>query len=291
MNEVVKYENRVNSLGLSGFSAVELNLFMLLCSKTKNKGQELIELDYGNLKKLLGLEKQSDKYLHEELYKMSSKMTKINGNFKNDKKFVAFNLFSTFSGDLEEKKLTVRVNIDFEFLLNEITKNFTRFELSEFVKLESKYSKNLYRLLKQYRKTGTYRVEAEKFRELMDCPKSYTNKFFMRDCVNVAVKELSRGYFDDLKVTPIKAPKRGAPIVAYEFTFKPTKNIPGQYSLDDYNEEEEPKKPRKRSGKNAKNCFNNFHQREYDYDALEKGLLQNDHAEKGEENDSTGKTE
>ena len=269
MNEVVKYDNKVNSLALSGFSAVELNLFMLLCSKTKDKGQELIELNYGDLKRLLGLEKQSDKYFHEELYKMSSKMTRINGNFKNDKKFVAFNLFSTFSGDLEEKTLTVRVNVDFEFLLNEITKNFTRFEFSEFIKLESKYSKNLYRLLKQYRRTGTYKVEADRFRELMDCPKSYPNREFMRVCVNVAVKELSRGYFDDLQVTPIKAAKRGAPIIAYEFTFKPSKDVPGQYGLSDYDKEpEEKKKPRK----GTKNKFNNFNQRKYDYADIERRL-------------------
>jgi len=276
MNEIVKYDNKVNSLALSGFSAVELNLFMLLCSKTKDKGQELIELNYRDLKRLLGLEKQSDKYFHEELYKMSSKMTRINGNFKNDKKFVAFNLFSTFSGDLEEKTLTVRVNVDFEFLLNEITKNFTRFEFAEFVKLESKYSKNLYRLLKQYRKTGTYRVEADKFRELMDCPKSYQNMYFMRDCIGVAVKELSRGYFKDLQVTPIKAAKRGAPIVAYEFTFKPSKDVPGQYGLSDYTEDTTEKKKNPRS---TKNKFNNFHQRKYDYEDLERKMQQSQETE------------
>lgn len=275
MNEVVKYENKVNTLSLTGFTAVELNLFMLLCAKTKDKGQELIELDYVELKNLLGLEKQADKYFHDELYKMSAKLTKINGNFKNDRKFVAFNLFSTFSGDLDTRTLTVRVNIDFQFLLNELAKNFTRFELSEFVQLESKYSKNLYRLLKQYRRTGTYRVEADKFRELMDCPKSYQNMYFMRDCVSVAVKELSNGYFKNLKVIPIKAHKRGAPIVAYEFTFKPTKDIPGQFNLD-YYQDEEPKKQTRRTGKNPKNRFNNFHQREYDYDAMEKQLLKSE---------------
>lgn len=278
MNEIVKYENRVNTLPLSHFSAVELNLFMLLCAKTKNKGQDLVTLTYKDLKKQLGLEKQTDKYFHKELYSMSGKLSKIRCNFSDENKFVVFNLFSTFIGDLENRTLQVRVNIDFQYLLNEITKNFTRFELQEFVKLESKYSKNLYRLLKQYRKTGTYKVEAEKFRELMDCPPSYSNMYFMRDCVNVAVKELSQGYFKDLKVTPIKAAKRGAPIVAYEFTFRKTDQVPGQMNLDtDTDAAKSPTAPKKR-GRPRKNAFNNFHERDYDdsfYDALAKMDLTN----------------
>lgn len=266
MNEVVKYENRVNALPLSGFSAVELNLFMMLCANAKDRGQDLIELEYVEIKKKLGLEKQTDKYFHNELYKMVGKLSKINCSFMNENEFVAFNLFSTFSGNLKLKTLTVRVNIDFQFLLNELTKNFTRFELSEFVQLESKYSKNLYRLLKQYRKTGTYTVEAEKFRELMDCPKSYQNMYFMRDCVNVAIKELSQGYFAGLKVEPIRAHKRGAPIVAYKFTFKPSKDVPGQRYMD----LEKPQKAKK-------NRFNNYDgQRDYDYNDLESKLLNAD---------------
>ena len=269
MNEIVKYENKLNTLALSGFSAVELNLFMLICAKTKDKGQDLISLKYEDLKKSLGLERQSNKYFHDELRKMSAKLLKIHCNFNDSKKFVVFNLFSTFIGDLEENSLDVRVNIDFQSLLNEITKEFTRFELSEFVRLESKYSKNLYRLLKQYRKTGTYRIDAEKFRELMDCPKSYQNIYFMRDCVNPAVKELSQGYFENLKVTPVRSTKRGRPVVAYEFTFKPSKDIIGQQNLELESDQKQPKP------KTKKTKFHNFHEREYDMDTLEKRLLGN----------------
>jgi len=275
MNEVVKYENRINTLPLVGFSSVELNLFMLLCAKAKDRGQDLIVLEYGKLKRQLGLEKQTDKYFHGELYKMADKLSKIHCNFKNENEFVVFNLFSTFTGNLENRTLTVRVNIDFQYLLNELAKNFTLFELQEFVQLESKYSKNLYRLLKQYRRTGTYTVEANKFRELMDCPKSYANMYFMRDCVGVAVKELSHGYFEDLKVEPIRAKKRGAPIIAYTFTFQKSKQIPGQQRIDDYQEPapETPAPAPKRQPKKKENSFNNFPQRDYDFDELEKRLL------------------
>lgn len=277
MNEIVKYNNQMNQIAFTGLSAIDIDLFMLICAKTKERKDELIKLSFTELKKELGLSNKSDKYFAAEIQRLSKKLKHIGGSFNNGTSFDEFVLFPTFHGTavieehavygyLDKGTMIVRVNPDFAFLLNELTKNFTRFELSEFVQLESKYSKNLYRLLKQYRKTGTYTVEAEKFRELMDCPKSYQNMYFMRDCVNVAIKELSQGYFAGLKVEPIRAHKRGAPIVAYKFTFKPSKDVPGQRYMD----LEKPQKAKK-------NRFNNYDgQRDYDFNDLESKLLNAD---------------
>ena len=104
----------------------------------------------------------------------------------------------------------------------------------------------------------------------MDCPKSYQNIYFMRDCVNPAVKELSQGYFDGLTVLPIRSNKRGRPVVAYEFTFTPSKDPAG----DPDPKEQRPRKARSGSQEERSgNKFKNFHEREYDYAALEKQLL------------------
>lgn len=54
----------------------------------------------------------------------------------------------------EFKKLEIEVNPKFEYIVNELTKNFTGFKLEEFIALSGKYTKTLYRLLKQFRKTG-----------------------------------------------------------------------------------------------------------------------------------------
>ena len=286
MNEIVKYDNQMNQIAFTNLTAIDIDLFMLLCARTRDRKDELIKLTFTELKRELGLSNKSDKFFAAEIQRLSKKLKHIGGSFSNGTSFDEFTLFPTFHGTaaeeehaiyghLEKGTLVVRVNPDFAFLLNELTKNFTRFELSEFVKLESKYSKNLYRLLKQYRRTGTYKVEADKFRELMDCPKSYANMYFMRDCVGVAVKELSHGYFKGLKVEPIRAKKRGAPIVAYTFTFQKSKDIPGQHTLEDYTGQEPaaPAPKPKRQKKPKENSFNNFPQRNYDsdfYAALEK---------------------
>lgn len=62
--------------------------------------------------------------------------------------------------------MIVSVNKRFDFFLNELTSNFTRFELEEFTNLESKYSKAMYRLLKQWRTVGKKEWSIEDFRYL-----------------------------------------------------------------------------------------------------------------------------
>ena len=278
--EIVKYDNQLNTIPLTKFNGLDLDLFMLICARMKDKEQELEVFDYSDLKKALGLTRRSDAEFQEEIDRITQKLSDLGTSVRNQSAFGHFRLFPTFFGSLEEiddpmlghieaRTLRVRVNPDLAFLLNKIGREFTRFEFGEFIKLESKYSKNLYRLLKQYRSTGTYKVNADRFRELMDCPPKYKNMTFMRDCVNVAVSELSHGYFADLAVTPIRAHKRGAPIVAYEFTFRKSDQVPGQYHISDYVEQNK----QVRQGKKSKNRFNNFNQRDYDFNELEKQLL------------------
>ena len=277
MGEIVKYDNQMNRIAFTKMSAIDIDLFMLICAKVKDRKDELIKFSFTELKKEIGLSNKTDKYFNSKIQSVAKKLKTIGGSFSDGVTFDEFMLFPTFHGThleedhaifghLKKGTLVVRVNPDYAFLLNELTKNFTRFELPEFVKLESKYSKSLYRLLKQYRKTGTYKVGSEKFRELMSCPESYTNIEFMRTCVNVAVKELSQGYFEELKVTPIRGITRGRPVVAYEFTFKPSDQVPGQMRMEDYAGvvPEEPRK--KKPVKTDKTKFSNFPEREYDDD-------------------------
>ncbi|MBX5320310.1 hypothetical protein CD155_11055 [Staphylococcus caprae] len=53
-----------------------------------------------------------------------------------------------------KKELTVSINPELKHILNEITGNFTKFELKEMTQLKSSYAKNMFRLLKQYKHTG-----------------------------------------------------------------------------------------------------------------------------------------
>ena len=260
-DKVVRYDNSLNAISFTGFTAVDLNLFMLICASVKDVGQDTVILSYGDLKKSLGLERQTDKYFHAELKRMSNKLKKIGGSFSTDDEFTEFNLFNEFSGSLKTCRLSVSVNAKYVYLLNNLSGSFTQFELREFIALNSRYSKSLYRILKQFRKTGKYFVDIGTLRALLDCPATYRNREFMRTCLNVAVTELS-GYFDGLSVTAIRSHSRGCPITAYQFTFKPVRT-------DNKNQQTIVN----RTKPNKSNRFNNFQQREYDWNEYEKNLL------------------
>ena len=58
MNEIVKYNNNFNNIGLRNFNANELDILMAICSRMREKGEEEITFHFDKLKKLI---KYSDK--------------------------------------------------------------------------------------------------------------------------------------------------------------------------------------------------------------------------------------
>ena len=89
--------------------------------------------------------------------------------------------------------------------------------------LKSTYSKNMFRLLKQYKHTGYMKIKVEDFRDRLDIPDSYRmsniNQFVLKPIIN----ELSP-IFKNLNINKIKA-KKGRKIEFLEFTFDAEKRI------------------------------------------------------------------
>ncbi|MCW1332557.1 replication initiation protein [Campylobacter jejuni] len=147
------------------------------------------------------------------------------------------NLFTEFaiyvyasSKDLES--IEIQVNPQFEYILNQLSTNFTAFELSEFIALSGKYTKTLYRLLKQFRTTGKAYFEWEKFCRVMDIPQDYRQSAIDKWILKPAIKELSkeRNLFDQVQVPfknlayekeKAKGRGRGGKVSGITFTFKP----------------------------------------------------------------------
>lgn len=92
--------------------------------------------------------------------------------FEDSGKIIQFALFTVFETDPANQTLEVSVNERFAFLLNDLTSQFTRFELAEFADLKSKYAKEFYRRAKQYRSSGIWKVSREEFCRLLGVPKA-----------------------------------------------------------------------------------------------------------------------
>lgn len=265
MNEIVKYDNYMNNLRFKKFTTIDFNFLMVLCNKLRDKDVAEIVLSFEELRLKTGYKQTSVNKFVSDLERMNKKLMEITCSLKTESKIIMFVLFPTFEIDIEHQMLIVSVNQKFKFILNELVKNFTRFELNEFIELDSKYTKSLYRLLKQYRNTGRYEVDIEKFRAVMDIPKSYTNRDVMSKVISMSLKELEC-YFLNLKCEPKYARKRGKPVTGYIFTFIPE-------SRGNETDQSQKEKSVLEKDKKSKNGFSNFHQREYDYEELEKEIL------------------
>jgi len=148
---------------------------------------------------------------------------------------VKFSLFPTFIIDGEDTNtLRVSINPEFKYLTN-LFDMFTAFELEDYNRMSTSYGQELYRLIKQFRTTGFYRVKIEDLRHLLSVPKSYSNaKMDQVVFSKTTVSDLSNA-FKNFKIIQERGAGRGRPIIGYTFTFD--KEKPNQYEIDREKEE------------------------------------------------------
>lgn len=264
MNEVVRYNNHINELSFKGFDEKDLDVFMAICSRMKNLGESKQVFDYDYLMDLTDFDKhQGIQAFHKSLQKMNRKLMQINLTIvlkEGVEKDTV--LFPTFTRDLNKRTLTVQVDKDCLKLLNNLGRNFTRFELAEYVKLDGRYSKLIYQHLKQYRTSGWWQVSLEELRQELAIPKSMPSMNITSKIIkpSVEVIKTSTG-FKDLEVEVLRSNRRGRAVVGYEFRWEKQMNL-NQYNREIKKKKKTSKKP-------------DFEQNTYDYEELEKQLRKN----------------
>lgn len=279
MNEVVKYDNYMNGLKFTGFTTTDFDFLMLLCSKMRDKNVTELTIPFEDLRQKTGYTRTSIQKFRTDLERMNEKLMRVTCKLKTETRTLMFVLFPTFDINLENQTLTVCVNEKFKFILNELVKNFTRFDLNEFIRLDSKYSKSLYRLLKQFKSTGKLEIRLDEFRRKMDIPSTYTNRDVMSKVINPSLKEL-QDYFSNLQCTVQYARKRGRPVTGYLFTFQPEERVqPASQPIVQKQKKSVAKKTFKPQEKRkSTNKFCNFEQHHYskeDMELIERALLRN----------------
>ncbi len=272
MNEIVKYDNYMNTLHFKDFGITDFNFLIVLCAKLKDKDVNRVTLNFCDLRTLTGYKQTSNEQFIKDLVRMNEKLQKITARIETDQEIISFVLFPTFLVNKQDQTLTICVNEYFKFILNDVVQNFTTFELFEFISLSSKYSKTLYRLLKQWRTQGAYTFHnIADFKEKMDCPEAYTNKKFIEKIIKPSVQEISSldKSFQNFNYECIyDIHKRGKPLIGLKFMWKAEKIK--EMTDNDININNKPYISKNKSKKF--NNFNNIPQRQYDFIDLERQL-------------------
>ncbi|EHP2175289.1 replication initiation protein, partial [Campylobacter coli] len=244
MSDIVKYHNDFNKIQLPSFTEIEQDLLCGLMVKLKEeKGKvtfypwdlrNILKSSYDNNSLMEFVSSLKRKFFKAD-FTIIEKTTRGEKEVEAHKTINLFTEFAIYvyesSKDLES--IEIQVNPRFEYILNQLTANFTAFDLSEFVSLSGKYTKTLYRLLKQYRTTGKAYFEWEEFCRIMDIPENKTTGDIDKFILKPALKELTkeRNLFDQIRV-PFKnlayekekqkgTRGRGGKVIGITFTFKP----------------------------------------------------------------------
>ena len=173
MTEIVKYSNDVHKLKIGNFGEMEQNLLFGILANCRDKYDEFVmtlaELnEFSPSRKYTANEMlQKALSLRESIFKLDFSVIKSKDENYHEQDI--YNLFSRFTicyngkkNDFENAELTeirLKVNEDFRELIANLTKEFTQYELEEFIFLNTRYTKTIYRYLKQFRTTGIWRVK------------------------------------------------------------------------------------------------------------------------------------
>ncbi|EAK6464932.1 replication initiation protein [Campylobacter coli] len=246
MSEIVKYNNDFNLLPMPELKAIQMDMFMAIISLTKDKKEntpflkKFFNPDKRKIiipqKKFIELCRLNDSKMdYKEIFFAIDDCLKKLCNFlisyqKDERTIYNFVCFEEANIIADEVHITLQSRF-YDMIINKKF-GFTAFELAEFAELSGKYTKTLYRLLKQFRTTGKAYFEWEEFCRIMKIPENYRQIDIDQRILKPAIKELSkeRNLFDQIRVPfknlayekeKAKGRGRGGKVSGITFTFKP----------------------------------------------------------------------
>jgi len=240
-NEVVKYQNDLNTATMRTWTETEMNILFSIVAKIRDTSTYETTFTFEQIKELSKFKKNlTRKEFVTELVSVSKKLGTLNYLERSEDGLDAklFILFQTFDIKGSQDTLKVMVHPQFEYVFNKIGMEFTQFELDEFIHIQSTYAKTAYRLLKQYRTTGWWKVTIEDLRLLLDIPNSYRPSNIDQQILKPILEQLGGSdedaIFRNLKITKNKKAGRGrgGVLTGYTFTFEKEKTgewIDGKY--------------------------------------------------------------
>ena len=230
---VCKYHNDFNKIKLPNFTELEQNLLFTLITRIRTSKPEYwndphtFYFGFGDISEMFSKEYRHNhneiehicaslkhKFFKADFTILCRETLKINNQEKEVLAERTINLFTEFallyvpenlydSGNKKEfYGISLTINPRFEYLINQLINNFTRFELAEFIALSGKYTKTLYRLLKQFRQAGSRIFKWDEFLEIMDIPDSYRQIDIDQQILKPALRELTaeRNLFDTKRI-------------------------------------------------------------------------------------------
>lgn len=218
--EIVRYNSDLNTkVFLKNFNALNLNTFITLVALAREKGLETIVIPFAMLKKAMLYTSNNEENFIKVLRETNRKILNSVCEIETDERIEQFVFFTSFVISKKNRTLTIKVNEDYMYILNDFNR-FTEFGLNNFIKLNSKYVKILYKELMQFKKTGKMFLKMEDFRKKLDIPSTLNFAKIKERILLPSVQEFSLLFKkfkivvtynngDEVEITENMADKRG----------------------------------------------------------------------------------
>lgn len=193
---LVMYHNNFHKINISNLSVLENNLLFDIFKRLSNTDEIIFSINELNCMIYSNGRIAKNCVTKEIVEKLYENFFCLNFKIIYPRMIEYIHMFSTmrlnYVDDTHKElvSMSIKVNPDFKYLLQDIKKQFTAFDLIEFKKLTSKYSKTLFRLITQYSYCGKFAIKFDEFKELLGIPESYEFKLINNRILKPSVIEL-----------------------------------------------------------------------------------------------------
>ena len=213
MNQSLSYSNAFSKVVLPHLTPRQLNIVYALLLLAGEQDTRLVTVNFDRLAPLSHVSHFSVRFVRQ----VGDKLTWC--VLPNHQKTSFFTVF-----DIDEKRgvLTYALNPMVAQLMKVPASQFTSVDSGKYYHLRSRYTKEVYRHLRQFRRTGMWRVSLLQFRRLVSVPASFDLSALTHCVLDPVLRELS-----DMNLTvkklykPIPHVRGRGRLVAFEFHFTP----------------------------------------------------------------------
>lgn len=237
---IVKYRAGEDSSKLfdhiKNYSAVKSDIIMFILANALHQGTRRIKFSPKQLKEFIGYKKSVSakefvnliRWVFHDLASVTYASKEIvNGELHE----INRPFFEYTDVNMATLWVTVQIAEQAATMFNNFSARtrFNRFSLLQYFQIQSKYSKNLFRLLKQWRTRGHYTYTVEQLKQDLAIPKSYRPADINRRIIQRSKEELAP-YFANFHVEI--EPARENRSTKYIFYWKPEKNRAKDFYAD-----------------------------------------------------------
>lgn len=215
---LIKYNNDFQSINITALTKWEFKIWMYLLLNVRDKRDQSIVISFEEIRNNIGItlnNKDIYKWLENTSNKLiSQNITIINSDNTNFKKFSFFN---EFEADSKNGTLTVQVNKKFLYVVNELIRNYSVLIWEDIQVLKSKYSLQMYKLVREFKKQEILEFTIDKFKTIFNI-KNKVPRYINDKVLNPIKKELP-SVIKNFKLEKIKDNKT-SPVKKIRITWK-----------------------------------------------------------------------